>query len=130
MDADEITDVGDVRTAAGHAGRVPIDPLRGFAWPAVADALMPQQLLRTEPKPFRSPEPIELKTIAEVAVEQSPLEWIMFAGKLRLKFERDTQAEVVLGPVSMPKRRAKLIQEAIDGGAKAASSRHGRRLVE
>jgi hypothetical protein len=78
-------------------------------------ALTPKQIVRSEPKPFRSPKPIDLKTIASVTVEQSPIELVMMAGKLRIKFERDQAADVVLGPVSFPKRRAKLIQDAVNG---------------
>ena len=76
--------------------------------------ITPKHLVRFEPKPFRSPEPIDLSTIAGIQVQQTPWEWMMFAGKLRLNFERGTHQDIVVGPVSLPNRRAAMMQQAID----------------
>ncbi|MBX7102810.1 MAG: hypothetical protein K1X57_01935 [Gemmataceae bacterium] len=70
------------------------------------------QLLRINAGPIPDPEPVELARLATVTVEQSGLDWWLAVGQVRLKFERDTDADIVLGPISWPKRRAKIIEDA------------------
>jgi hypothetical protein len=73
------------------------------------------QLLRTNPGPIPNPAPIELQNISGIKVEQTTWQWLMFAGTLRLNFERDLHPVLMLGPVNLPRRRARLLQQAIDG---------------
>jgi hypothetical protein len=72
------------------------------------------QLLRVNAGPIPDPEPIDLATVASVVVEQSAMDVCLCVGAVKLTFERDAQPEIVLGPLGWPKRRAKLIQEAIE----------------
>ncbi|MFL5329399.1 MAG: hypothetical protein ACJ8C4_10840 [Gemmataceae bacterium] len=73
------------------------------------------QLLRTNPGPIRNPAPIQLHQISGIKVEQTTWQWLMFAGCLRLSFDRNVHPALLLGPVNLPRRRARLLQQAIDG---------------
>jgi hypothetical protein len=79
-----------------------------------------REILRIIPGPIPDPDPIDLTAIAEVTVERTPAELLMFVGRIRITFERDTLPPEVLGPVSWPRRRAQRIREAIE----AARSGH------
>lgn len=76
--------------------------------------LTAKQILRSLPGPIPDPEPVDLASISTVAVERTPLEWVMFAGRIKLSFERDTQPALMLGPVSWSGRRAEMLRKAID----------------
>lgn len=76
--------------------------------------LTAKQLFRVHAGPMANPEPLDLATIAEVKVEATIREMCLAVGRIRLKFERDTQPEVVLGPVGWPRRRAMRIEEAAE----------------
>ncbi len=73
-----------------------------------------KQLFRVHAGPMANPEPLELASIANVKVDASILEKCLFVGRLRLTFERDVHSEVVLGPISWPRRRAMTIEEAVE----------------
>lgn len=75
--------------------------------------LTARQILRVNPGPIPDPDPIELATIAAVAVEQSWMDRLLFVGRIRLIFERDSMPALTLGPIGLPKRRAQKIQEAV-----------------
>jgi hypothetical protein len=76
-------------------------------------ALTSRQLLQRVPGPIPDPEPIELTTVASVAVEQSWGEWLLVVGRLRLTFEHDARPALILRPVGLPHRRAKLLEQAV-----------------
>ncbi len=73
-----------------------------------------KQLFRVHAGPMANPEPLDLATIAEVKVDASMLEKCLFVGRVRLTFQRDMHPEVVLGPISWPRRRAMIIEEAVE----------------
>jgi len=75
--------------------------------------LTPGQLVQHVPGPLPDPPPIELATVASVGVVATPAERLLFVGRLRLTFERDIQPPVMLGPVGLPRRRARQLEEAI-----------------
>ncbi len=73
-----------------------------------------KQLFRVHAGPMANPDPLDLATIAEVKVDASMLEKCLFVGRVRLTFQRDVHPEVVLGPISWPRRRAMTIEEAVE----------------
>lgn len=64
--------------------------------------------------PVADPDPLDLTTIASVKVNALLIETCLGVGCIHLTFERDVHPEVVLGPVSWPRRRAMRIEEAME----------------
>lgn len=75
--------------------------------------LTANQLVQHVPGPLPDPPPIDLATVATVSVEAAPAEMLLLVGRLKLTFERDSRPPEVLGPVGLPRRRARQLEEAI-----------------
>lgn len=78
------------------------------------------ELLRINAGPIPDPEPIDLTRIAGVSVELGGFDWFLCVGQVRIKFERETEPDVVLGPLSWPRQRAKLIEKAVDAARESS----------
>jgi hypothetical protein len=71
------------------------------------------ELVQHVPGPLPDPPPIDLATVASVGVVATPVERLLLVGRLKLTFERDARHPEMLGPVGLPRRRAKQLDEAI-----------------